>query len=71
MASKRNRRTKRVTRTPQQSAVEITTQQRHHMIEEAAYFQALSRGFTKANPEEDWFFAEARVDAMLSDKKLH
>ncbi len=71
MASKRARRTKHSPRTPQQSAVEVTTQQRHHMIEEAAYFQALSRGFTKADPEEDWFFAEARVDAMLSNKKPH
>ena len=38
---------------------------RQRMIAEAAYFKSQSRGIAGANPERDWFEAEAEVDAQL------
>ena len=35
---------------------------RHGMIQEAAYFRALSRGFAPGHELEDWLAAEAEVE---------
>jgi len=37
----------------------------HHMIEEAAYFIAMRRGFAPGNELGDWLQAEADVDSLL------
>ena len=43
----------------------ITPEERWKMISEAAYYIAEKRGFQNSTPEEDWFQAEAQVDAIL------
>ena len=47
--------------------VEISAELRHSMIEEAAYLRAERRGFTPGHDQEDWFAAEADVDALLRE----
>jgi len=42
-----------------------TSDQKHHMIEEAAYFRAERRGFTGGDPVEDWFSAEVEIEESL------
>lgn len=44
----------------------MTPGERHRLISETAYFKAERRGFHDGNPEQDWFEAEAEVDAMLT-----
>lgn len=39
---------------------------RHEMIRVAAYFRAERRGFANGSPEDDWFAAEAEIDAFLA-----
>jgi hypothetical protein len=56
---------------PQQVATTKTEDERRHMIAEAAYYHAEHRGFLGGSIEEDWYIAEAEIDAMLSGKKLH
>ena len=34
---------------------------RHRMIAEAAYYNAMQRGFTAGNELEDWFMAEKQI----------
>lgn len=41
----------------------ISTAERRKMIEEAAYFRALARGFGPGDPLEDWLSAELEIDA--------
>lgn len=43
----------------------IDAGQRHHMIEEAAYFLAEHRGFDGGDPLRDWLAAEAEIDTVL------
>ncbi len=38
------------------------------MISEAAYYKAESRGFSEADPDRDWYEAEAEIDGMLGGK---
>lgn len=42
----------------------ITTEQRHQMIAEAAYYLAEKRGFVGMQAECDWLKAEAEIDKM-------
>ena len=44
---------------------DIGQQERHHMIEEAAYYRAEHRAFHGGDPVEDWLAAESEVDEML------
>lgn len=37
----------------------------HHMIEEAAFFIAMRRGFAPGNELGDWLQAEADIEALL------
>ena len=39
--------------------------ERFCMISDAAYYRALSRGFSGGDPLQDWLTAEAEIDAML------
>lgn len=47
----------------------ISSQERHRLIAEAAYFRAESRGFggDRAQCVRDWLEAESEVDALLSN----
>ena len=45
-----------------------TTDERHHMICEAAYFLAEQRGFQGDGALDDWLQAEAMVDAVNISK---
>lgn len=41
----------------------VSSEQRHKMIQEAAYYRALERGFEGGDPVEDWLNAELEIDA--------
>jgi hypothetical protein len=43
----------------------VPQDQRRKLIAEAAYLKAECRGFRGGSPEQDWFDAEAEVDANL------
>ena len=48
------------------AAAEITPEQRHQLIAEAAYLRAESRGFDAGDPIDDWLQAEQEIDARLT-----
>ena len=41
------------------------------MVSEAAYFIAEHRGFEGGNMDEDWYLAEAEIEAKLSKELPH
>jgi len=43
----------------------VSSADRDHMIAEAAYFRALSRGFHGGDPVEDWLAAEREINHLL------
>jgi hypothetical protein len=45
-----------------------TSEERHAMIREAAYFRAERRGFAGGSMEEDWLEAEKDIDRILAEK---
>lgn len=45
---------------------EVTPEQRHSMIAEAAYHRAERRGFEPGYELDDWLAAEKEVDALLA-----
>lgn len=53
--------------TPQADAggVSISADERRHLIAEAAYFRAESRGFEPGRELDDWLRAETEIDAAL------
>jgi len=55
----------------QKRAPSFTEDDRRRMIAEAAYYQAEHRNFTGGNINEDWYLAEAEIDAALSKSKPH
>jgi len=44
----------------------ISSDQRHAMIAESAYFRAAARGFDAGDAVADWLASERDVDALLS-----
>jgi hypothetical protein len=50
---------------PKTTSQTMTADQRHSMIQAAAYLRAEKRGFQNGNPTQDWVDAEREVDAML------
>ena len=46
-------------------AADITPEERHRMVAEAAYYRAEQHGFNPDRHMEDWLAAEAEVDNML------
>jgi hypothetical protein len=44
----------------------LSPEERHAMIEMAAYLRAEKRGFVEGDPAEDWTAAEAEVDSRLT-----
>jgi hypothetical protein len=45
----------------------ISPEQRHAMIQEAAYYIAEQRGFDASSDMDDWLVAEAFIDGQLGD----
>jgi hypothetical protein len=54
---------------PKTTSQTMTADQRHSMIQAAAYLRAEKRGFQNGNPTQDWVDAEREIDAMLSDDR--
>lgn len=48
----------------------IEPDERHHLIQIAAYHIAERRGFQGGSAHEDWLHAEQEVDAMIAAGKL-
>jgi Protein of unknown function (DUF2934) len=46
-------------------SVDVTPDERHRMIAEAAYHRAEQRGFTDGDPLHDWLEAEAQIEIEL------
>ena len=49
------------------STAAVSAEQRHALIERAAYLLAESRGFSPGEELDDWLPAEAEVDRQLSE----
>lgn len=49
----------------------VSTEQREHMIAEAAYYLAEQRGFHDGDPLQDWLDAEKEIDHRLIGIHLH
>jgi hypothetical protein len=47
-------------------ASKVSPEERHHLIEVAAYFIAERRGFHGISSHEDWVQAEMEIDAMIA-----
>jgi hypothetical protein len=52
------------------AAPSIRPEERHHLIEVAAYYIAEQRGFHGASSHDDWIQAEREVDAMILSGKF-
>ena len=52
------------------TAVAIGPDERHHLIQVAAYYIAERRGFHGGSAHEDWRQAEQEINAMISAGKL-
>jgi hypothetical protein len=48
------------------TAVNLSPELRHEMIEQAAYFRAERRGFHEGDPVADWLLSEQEVNMTLS-----
>lgn len=46
---------------------DITPEERHRMVAEAAYYRAEQHGFNPDRHMEDWLAAEEEVDALLKN----
>ena len=47
----------------------FTRDERHHLIEETAYFIAEQRGFQGGNPVDDWLQAEAKIESRQEESQ--
>ncbi len=52
-------------RTVRKAKAELTSDRRHAMIAQAAYFVAEARGFEPGQDVADWLTAERKIDAQL------
>ena len=48
-------------------SADITPEERHRMVAEAAYYRAQQHGFNPDRHMEDWLAAEAEVDTLLKN----
>jgi hypothetical protein len=46
---------------------EVTSQEKHHLVSEAAYFRAERRNFIPGYELEDWLVAESEIEKKLSN----
>lgn len=64
-----------IAKTPRKKAVrqskltEISPEERHRMIAEAAYYMAKGRNFEMGDQASDWFMAELKIDAYINNIK--
>jgi hypothetical protein len=67
----RNKVAKKVTGKPLAASTRarITPGERHRRIAEAAYFKAEQHGFSGRDPAQDWYEAEAEIEALLARKR--
>jgi len=61
----RNAKAKTVTK----ESLPVTSEERHRMIAEAAYFRAEKRGFVGGDMAEDWLQAEADTERLLQQRQ--
>lgn len=54
-------------KTPRQTAVSVTPEQRRYYVEVAAYYIAERRGFQGGSELDDWVQAEQEIDRLLRD----
>jgi hypothetical protein len=47
-------------------AAEITLEERHHLVSEAAYYRSERRSFVPGYELDDWLNAETEIETMLS-----
>jgi hypothetical protein len=52
------------------AAPAIQPEERHRLIEVAAYYIAERRGFQGASSDDDWLQAEQEIDAMIAAGKF-
>jgi hypothetical protein len=50
---------------------EVTNQEKHQLIAEAAYFRAERRNFIPGYELEDWLIAEAEIEMKLPDRDMN
>lgn len=53
----------------QNEVAEISLEERHRMVAEAAYYKAKERNFATGDPKSDWLMAEMEIDAYLNKSK--
>lgn len=53
------------------NAIQLTPEERHRVVAEAAYFIAERRGFAGGSSIDDWLQAEAEIDRMLAGSTTH
>ncbi len=76
MTVKKISNTPKTPKTPRKKAVrkskstEISPEERHRMIAEAAYFMAKERNFEMGDQASDWLKAELEIDAFINKSKL-
>ncbi len=54
----------------QNKSIDVTLEERHRMIAEAAYYKAKERNFEMGDQASDWFKAEMEIDAHINNSKL-
>jgi len=64
-APKATRAASKTSKARQPVATITTSEERHRLIAEAAYYLAEKRGFQGGSPEQDWLEAAAQVDQMF------
>jgi len=64
-APKATRAASKTTKVRQPVATITTSEERHRLIAEAAYYLAEKRGFHGGSPEQDWLEAAAQIDRMF------
>ena len=53
--------------TPIPNLTEVSSEEKRHLISEAAYFRAERRGFAPGYELEDWLLAETEIDRLLGN----
>lgn len=48
----------------------VSPEERHHLIEVAAYYLAERRGFGEGSYHDDWLQAENQIDLMIAEGKF-
>jgi len=64
-APRATRAASKATKVRQTVATITTSEERHRLIAEAAYYLAEKRGFHGGSPEQDWLEAAAQVDRIF------